>query len=59
MPESMIEKRLKKVEERENLVLDTMQHQAVIESIKHGLIEANRWSWNWKDNYNQYHDTVF
>ena len=34
----MIEKRLKKVEERENLVLDTMQHQAVIESIKHGLI---------------------
>ena len=38
MPESMIEKRLKKVEERENLVLDTMQHQAVIESIKHGLI---------------------
>ena len=26
------------MEERENLVLDAMQHQAVIESIKHGLI---------------------
>lgn len=38
MPEDMMEKRLKRVEERENLTLDVMQHRAVIESIKHGLL---------------------
>lgn len=38
MPEAMMEKRLKKVEERENITLDEMQHRAVIESIKHGLL---------------------
>ena len=37
MPEDMMERRLKKIEEKENLVLDEMQHRAVIESIKHGL----------------------
>ena len=37
MPEDMMEKRLRKIEESENLVLDDMQHRAVIESIKHGL----------------------
>ena len=37
MPEDMMEKRLKNIEESENLVLDKMQHKAVIESIKHGL----------------------
>lgn len=38
MPEDMIEKRLKKVEEKEKITLDVLQHQAVIESIKHGLL---------------------
>lgn len=38
MPEDMMEKRLKKVEEQENISLDIMQHKAVIESIKHGLL---------------------
>ena len=35
--EETIEKRLKKVEEREKITLDDMQHRAVVESIKHGL----------------------
>lgn len=38
MPEEMIEKRLKAVEEREKITLDIMQHKAVIEAIKHGLL---------------------
>ncbi len=38
MPEDMMEKRLRKVEENENISLDPLQHQAVIESIKHGLL---------------------
>lgn len=38
MPVDMMEKRLKKVEDKENIVLDPMQHSAVIESIKHGLL---------------------
>ena len=38
MPEDMMEKRLKKIEENENIILDEMQHRAVIESIKHGLL---------------------
>lgn len=38
MPEEMMEKRLRKVEEREHITLDAMQHRAVIESIKHGLL---------------------
>lgn len=38
MPEDTMEKRLKKVEEQENISLDIMQHKAVIESIKHGLL---------------------
>lgn len=38
MPEEMMEKRLRKVEEKENITLDVMQHRAVIESIKHGLL---------------------
>ena len=38
MPEDMMEKRLRKVEELEQILLDPMQHQAVIESIKHGLL---------------------
>lgn len=38
MPEEMMEKRLKKVEEREKIKLDIMQHRAVIEAIKHGLL---------------------
>lgn len=38
MPEDMIEKRLKKVEEKEKITLDALQHQAVIEAIKHGLL---------------------
>ena len=38
MPEEMMEKRLKKVEEREKIKLDIMQHRAVIETIKHGLL---------------------
>ena len=38
MPEDMMERRLKKVEEAEEISLDPMQHQAVIESIKHGLL---------------------
>lgn len=38
MPEDMMEKRLKKVEENEKIQLDPMQHKAVIESIKHGLL---------------------
>lgn len=38
MPEDMMERRLKKVEETEQIELDAMQHRAVIESIKHGLL---------------------
>ncbi len=38
MPEEMMEKRLKKIEEREKITLDIMQHKAVIEAIKHGLL---------------------
>ena len=38
MPEDMMEKRLKKVEQREKIELDPMQHRAVIEAIKHGLL---------------------
>lgn len=38
MPEEMMEKRLRKVEEKENITLDVMQHRAVIEAIKHGLL---------------------
>ncbi len=38
MPEEMMEKRLKKVEETEKITLDIMQHRAVIEAIKHGLL---------------------
>ena len=38
MPEEMMEKRLRKVEENEKIQLDPMQHRAVIESIKHGLL---------------------
>lgn len=36
--EEFMEQRLRKVEERESIVLDEMQHRAVIESIKHGLL---------------------
>lgn len=38
MPEEMMEQRLRKVEEREQLKLDVMQHRAVVESIRHGLL---------------------
>ncbi len=38
MPEEMMEKRLRKGEEREQLQLDPMQHRAVVESIRHGLL---------------------
>nr|WP_294491172.1 ATP-dependent RecD-like DNA helicase [uncultured Mediterraneibacter sp.] len=38
MPEDMMEQRLGKVEENEKVELDPMQHRAVIESIKHGLL---------------------
>ena len=38
MPEDMMERRLRKVEETEQIELDVMQHKAVIESIKHGLL---------------------
>ena len=38
MPEDMMEKRLKKVEQKEKIELDPMQHRAVIEAIKHGLL---------------------
>ena len=38
MPEDLMESRLRKVEEREKIELDPMQHRAVIESIKHGLL---------------------
>ena len=38
MPEEMMEERLRKVEEKEQIRLDPMQHRAVIESIKHGLL---------------------
>lgn len=38
MPEDMMEKRLRAVEEKEKIELDPLQHKAVIESIKHGLM---------------------
>lgn len=38
MPEDMMERRLKSVEKNEQIELDPMQHRAVIESIKHGLL---------------------
>lgn len=38
MPEDLMERRLRKVEETEQIALDVMQHKAVIESIKHGLL---------------------
>ena len=33
-----MDKRLRKVEEREQITLDEMQHRAVVESIRHGLL---------------------
>ncbi len=38
MPEDMMEKRLRAVEEKEKIELDPLQHKAVIKSIKHGLL---------------------
>lgn len=38
MPEDMMEKRLRAVEEKEKIELDPLQHKAVIESIKHGFL---------------------
>lgn len=38
MPEDLMEKRLRSVEEEEEISLDPMQHQAAIEAIKHGLL---------------------
>ena len=38
MPEDMMEKRLRAVEEKEKIELDPLQHKAVIESIKHGIL---------------------
>ena len=38
MPEDMMERRLKKIEDAEQIELDEMQHRAVIESIKRGLL---------------------
>ncbi len=38
MPEDLMVSRLRKVEESEKIELDPMQHRAVIESIKHGLL---------------------
>lgn len=38
MPEELMEKRLKAVERKEKIELDPMQHRAVIEAIKHGLL---------------------
>ena len=38
MPEDLMERRLSKVEETEQIELDAKQHSAVIESIKHGLL---------------------
>ena len=38
MPEDLMERRLSKVEKNEQIELDQMQHRAVIESIKHGLL---------------------
>ena len=38
MPEDLMERRLRKVEASEQIELDPMQHKAVIESIKHGLL---------------------
>ena len=38
MPEDMMEKRLRAVEEKEKIELDPLQHKAVIELIKHGLL---------------------
>lgn len=38
VPEEMMEKRLHKVEVEEQITLDEMQHRAVIEAIKHGLL---------------------
>ena len=38
MPEDMMERRLSRVEQAEEIELDPMQHRAVIEAIKHGLL---------------------
>lgn len=38
MPEDLMERRLRKVEQAEEIQLDPKQHIAVIESIKHGLL---------------------
>jgi exodeoxyribonuclease V alpha subunit len=38
LPEEVMEKRLRSVEEKESIHLDEMQHKAVIEAIKHGLL---------------------
>lgn len=38
LPEEIIEKRLSEIEKGEKLSLDEKQHQAVIESVKHGLL---------------------
>lgn len=36
-PEDLMERRLKRIEDSEQIELDEMQHKAVIESVKHGL----------------------
>ena len=38
MPEEMMEQRLRRVETDEQIELDVMQHRAVIEAIRHGLL---------------------
>ena len=38
MPEDMMEKRLRAVEEKEKIELDPLQHKAGIETIQHGLL---------------------
>ena len=59
MPEDLMESRLRRVEESEEIELDPMQHRAVIESIKHGLLVLTGGPGTGKDDYHQHDDPFF
>ena len=47
------------VEEGSRLILDEMQRQAVIESVRNGVLVLTGESRNRKDNHHQCHDLLF
>lgn len=59
MPEDMMEKRLRAVEEKEKIELDPLQHKAVIRVDQAWTSDPDRRSGNRKDYDDQYNDPVF